>query len=175
MFYEPLMWKGIVKGLNRIKEIAKYVGRGGGLLYAGSWVTFNGRYGRGLWRRTAIKEVLPIEMLDLYDDRAECPEGAYVKAVNQGHPIMRGIPWDECPPFLGYNGVKAKNGAEVLATISPEGEQKEDPLIVVGNFGEGRVMVFTSDLVPHWGINFIRWEHYDRFWVQALKWLAKVS
>ena len=56
--YEALTWKGTVKGPNRIKEIVKYV-KEGGLLYAGSWVTFNRRYSRGLWRRTAIREVLP--------------------------------------------------------------------------------------------------------------------
>ncbi|RLE68907.1 MAG: hypothetical protein DRJ43_04785 [Thermoprotei archaeon] len=98
----------------------------------------------------------PVEMLDTYDDRVECPEGAYVKALNPEHPIMRGIPWEECPPFLGYNEVRAKEGSEVLATICPEGERRDDPLIVVGEFGKGRVMVFISDPVPHRGINFIR-------------------
>ena len=173
-FYEPWRWEGkIVKGPNRVKELVKYVREGGALIYAGSWVTFNGRFYRGLWRRTAITEILPVEIINEVDDRVECPEGAYIKVKEPDHPIMAGIPWNECPPFLGYNEVKAKPGSEVLATISPEGEEREDPLIVVGEAGEGRVMVFATDPVPHWGINFFRWKHYPKFWVQAVEWLTK--
>jgi uncharacterized membrane protein len=100
------------------------------------------------------------------DDEVEAPDGAFVKVVDADHPVVRGIPWETCPPFLGYNKLKPKPGAQVLATIG-EG----DPFIVVWERG-GRVMAFASDPVLHWGINFVKWEHYGRFWAQAIRWLA---
>ena len=173
IFYHPEEWKGIVKIPNRVKELVKWIKEGGGLIFAGSWVTFVGRYGRGLWWRTPLGDVLPVKLkVELIDDRVECPEGAYVKALKPEHPVMEGIPWEECPPFLGYNEVEATDRGEVLATISPEGEERKDPFIVVGEYHKGRVLVFTSDPVPHWGINFVRWKYYSKFWQQAVRWSA---
>jgi hypothetical protein len=71
----------------------------------------------------------------------EAPDGAFVKVVDASHPVVRGIPWETCPPFLGYNKLKPKPGAQVLATIG-EG----DPFIVVWERG-GRAMAFASDPV----------------------------
>ncbi|MGC9385096.1 MAG: glutamine amidotransferase [Kosmotogaceae bacterium] len=30
-----------------------------------------------------------------------------------------------------------------------------------------------SDLAPHWGIDFVKWEYYGKFWHQAIKWLTE--
>jgi uncharacterized membrane protein len=56
----------------------------------------------------------------------------------------------------------------VLARWKGEG----DPAICAGQFGEGRVLAYTSDPAPHWGCNFVFWEHYARLWTQAFDWLA---
>jgi len=154
---------------NRLKLIKRFVEEGGGLLMCGGWYSFSGRFGQGAWYGTPVAEVLPVE-LEPVDDRVEAPDGALVRAADGDHPVTRGIPWETCPPFLGYNRLKPKPGARVLATVG-EG----DPLIVVWERGRGRVMAFASDPVLHWGINFVRWEHYGRFWAQALRWLAKLS
>jgi len=166
-FYTPSEYEKFIVRPNRLKVIKEYVENGGALLMAGSWFTFSGRYGHSGWRNTPVAEVLPVEILP-EDDRVERPEGTKVKVVDPEHPVMAGIPWDQCPPFLGYNKTKLKKNAKLLATIGDE-----DPFIAVWDFEKGRAMAFTSDPCPHWGINFVNWDYYPKFWLQAMKWLAK--
>lgn len=162
-----LLEKGRYVGMpNRLKLIKRFVEEGGGLAMCGGWYSFSGRFGQGAWYGTPVAEVLPVE-LERGDDRVEAPDGAFVKVADASHPVVRGVPWETCPPFLGYNKLKPKHGARVLATIG-EG----DPFIVVWEHG-GRVMAFASDPVLHWGINFVKWEHYGKFWAQAIRWLAR--
>ena len=85
---------------------------------------------------------------------------------------MKDTPWEECPPFLGYNRAKLKKRAKLLATISRPYRNDEDPLIAVWDYGNGRSMAFATDITPHWGTNFIGWKYYKPFWVKAVKWLA---
>ncbi|MEM4029344.1 MAG: glutamine amidotransferase [Thermofilaceae archaeon] len=164
-----LLEKGKYVGMpNRLKLIKRFVEDGGGLLMCGGWYSFSGRFGQGGWYGTPVADVLPVE-LEPVDDRVEAPDGAFVRYANPNHPVTRGIAWETCPPFLGYNRLKPKRGAEVLARVGENG----DPLIVAWERGSGRVIAFASDPVLHWGINFVKWEQYGRFWTQALKWLAK--
>jgi uncharacterized membrane protein len=159
------LYKG---GTNRLKEIKKYVENGGALAFCGGWFGFQGRFGHGRWYGTPIAEILPVEILPVSDDRVETPEGVKPEIINAKHPITNGIPWNNCPTFLGYNKVgKIREGAELLGKI--EG----DPFIAAWEYRYGRVMVFTSDPAPHWGINFLKWKYYSKFWVQTINWLSK--
>lgn len=150
---------------NRMRELARFVCEGGGLIYGGGYFTFQGRYGRGNWYGTPIADALPIEMLNVVDDRQETPEGVRAVVTNTQHPVTRGIPWDQCPIFFGYNKSKSKPSGELLGTI--EGY----PFLAVGTFGKGRVLVFTPDPCAHWGEYFTRWEYYPKFWSQAVHWV----
>ena len=47
------------------------------------------------------------------------------------------------------------------------------PLVVVGEYGKGRIVTYMSDPAPHWGINFELWKGYDAFWQQSLQWVKK--
>ncbi|MFQ6066330.1 MAG: glutamine amidotransferase [bacterium] len=153
---------------NRLKEIKKYVEKGGGLAYCGGYFTFQGRYGRGNWYGTPVAEILPVEILPLPDDRVESPEGVKPEIIEENHPVMKGIEWNTCPEFFGYNRCgKVKEGGILLGKIGG------DPFIVVGKYGEGRVLVFSSDPVLHWGANFVEWQYYSNFWNQTVRWLAK--
>jgi uncharacterized membrane protein len=69
--------------------------------------------------------------------------------------------------LLGYNRTIIKKDAILLA------EYNGDPILAVWDYYNGRSLVFTSDCAPHWGGNFINWEYYTRFWIQAIKWVAK--
>ncbi|MFB0517458.1 MAG: glutamine amidotransferase, partial [Candidatus Neomarinimicrobiota bacterium] len=75
---------------------------------------------------------------------------------------------ETCPVFTGYNRLKAKPNAEVIAKVQEFG----DPFVVVGTYGKGKSMAFASDVAPHWGAGFMKWPGYDRFWVQAIRWLG---
>jgi uncharacterized membrane protein len=44
-------------------------------------------------------------------------------------------------------------------------------MLAVGQFGEGRVLAYTSDPAPHWGCNFVYWAEYARLWSNAIRWL----
>ena len=155
-------------GVNRIKLIVKYVNEGGGLIFCGGWFSFQGFRSYGNWLNTPLAKILPVEILNTPDDRVETPEGAKPIPIDRDHPINRGLEWESCPPFLGYNKVKRGRG-KVLVEL---GEEK-DPLVVVGEHGKGRILVFTSDPAPHWGSGFVTWKHYSRFWSQAVRWVAR--
>ncbi len=155
---------------NRLKAIREFTRNGGGLMMVGGWTSFSGRFGHGGYYDTPVEEALPVNCLKGLDDRIETPEGVHVNAKNTDHPIMRGIPWNECPVFEGYNKILPKEGSEVLATIG-EGED-ERPLVVTWQFGKGRAMAFSTDCSPHWAAFFQPWEYYGQFWRQSVTWLA---
>jgi uncharacterized membrane protein len=49
----------------------------------------------------------------------------------------------------------------------------DNPLIVVGEHGKGRVAAFASDMGPHWmPREFVEWPGYARLWQQLTTWLA---
>jgi uncharacterized membrane protein len=45
-------------------------------------------------------------------------------------------------------------------------------MIVVNKYGKGRALSFASDLAPHWGGGFVKWENYKKFWRTGFEWLA---
>lgn len=158
---------------NRLKAIREYTRQGGGLLMIGGWTSFSGRFGHGGYYDTPVEEALPVNCLKGLDDRVETPEGVHVRILAADHPVVQGIPWGDCPVFEGFNKIRPKKEARVLATIG-EGED-ENPLIVVWEFGKGRAMAFATDCSPHWAAFFQPWKYYGQFWRQAITWLAHKS
>ena len=89
----------------------------------------------------------------------------------QEHPILAGLD-EEWPALLGFNEVRPKSGASVLATVSADYGEK--PLLVAGDLGDGRTLAWTSDIGPHWlPPEFAAWDGYARLWRQALEWLVR--
>ena len=41
-------------------------------------------------------------------------------------------------------------------------------LVAVGTFGKGKALAYMSDPAPHWGCNFVCWQHYSAFWLKCL-------
>ena len=71
--------------------------------------------------------------------------------------------------MLGANEVVVRQGAgvEVLARL-PETEGGH-PLLVAGLYGEGRSVVWTSDVGPHWlPQSFVDWPGYGVLWKNIL-------
>jgi len=154
-------------GPNRLELIKEFVLNGGGLLMIGGWASFSGYMAQAKYYDTPVEEVLPVEILR-YDDRVEVSQGFMFEVLEPNHPIMNGIPWEEADfLLLGYNKVKLKEGAKLLA------KYKNDPIIAVWEIRKGRSMVFTSDCAPHWAGSFINWKYYSKFWIQSVVWLAK--
>ena len=157
---------------NRLSLLKQWTQEGGGLAMIGGYLSFQGIDGRARWHRTPVEEVLPVTCLP-YDDRLEIPEGfSAVVPAGIDHPIINDVPgpW---PLLLGANEVRVKNlaGVEVLARM-PESAGGH-PLLVVGSYGRGRTLAWTSDLSPHWlPASFSDWDGYAKIWRNAMGWLT---
>jgi uncharacterized membrane protein len=148
---------------NRLRVLAEYVERGGGLVMVGGYMSFSGIDGRARFGMSPLAAVLPVSMLN-YDDRIEVPEGLIPSVEAPNHPVLGGTS-GEWPPLLGYNRVIAKPGSTVVA------KSGADPLLVVGSAGSGRAVAFTSDLAPHWAPpEFLSWPHYRKLWASIINW-----
>lgn len=150
---------------NRIKLLAEWVRLGGGLMMAGGYLSFQGFQAKANYHDTAIEAVLPVDILP-YDDREETPEGVKGVLTDVEHPVTAGLD-AEWPILLGYQKLKAKDDATVLATI--EGR----PLVAVRTEGKGRTLIFSSDISPHWAPQeFMEWSGYGKLFGQAMTWLS---
>jgi uncharacterized membrane protein len=149
---------------NRLSAIRDYVQGGGGLVMIGGYLTFQGIDAKAQWAGTPVEEALPVT-IQTTDDRVEAPQGVTPLVANANHEITSGLP-GEWPKLLGYNRVRPRDGAEVLVSVA------HDPLIAVGQFGQGRSVAFTSDCGPHWcPPSFVEWDGYQRLWCQLLSWV----
>lgn len=151
--------------VNRLSLIAEYVEDGGGLLMVGGYMSFTGIDGRARYHATPLASVLPVTMLER-DDRIEAPEGLVATFSAPDHPALGNTP-PEWPILLGYNQLRAKNDATVIAACG------DDPLLVVGEVGKGRSVAFASDVAPHWAPpEFMAWPHYAKLFSSIVAWAA---
>ncbi|TRY20035.1 cytoplasmic protein [Tessaracoccus rhinocerotis] len=150
---------------NRAKLLREWVQRGGGLMMAGGYLSFQGFQAKANYHGTAIEEVLPVEILP-YDDRVESPEGVEGELTGVEHPVAEGLD-QQWPALLGYQKLTARPDATVLATVEAH------PLLVVRTVGEGRTLAFASDISPHWAPQeFMAWPGYARLFDNSVRWLA---
>ena len=151
---------------DRVRLTVEAIHQGTAAMFLGGWLSFTGEMGKGGWGRTRLAEVLPVRCMDIEDLR-ESTEGFTAGQYEAQHPVLRDVPLDTLPPILGYNRVQPREDAEVLATWS----DSDDPMLAAATFGRGRTLAYTSDPAPHWGCNFVYWQHYNRFWQNALRWV----
>lgn len=152
--------------VNKLSLIRDYVAQGGALCMIGGYMTFQGIQGRACYKRTPIEEILPVTLLE-GDDRAEYPEGFSPEITQIAHPVFAGIE-GPVPAMLGYNRTCLKPGAQLLA------RHGQDPIIAVGEYGQGRAMAYTCDCSPHWASpQLCAWPHYQRLWQNIARWLAR--
>ena len=151
---------------DRVRLTVRAVEAGGAMMFLGGWLSFNGECGKGGWGRTGLAQILPVRCLDVEDLR-ESTEGYRAEPIHRDHPIWAGVDVGKMPLVLGYNIVQPREDCQLLARWLPAG----DPLLATGRFGKGRVLAYTSDPAPHWGCNFVYWESYNRFWLNACDWV----
>jgi uncharacterized membrane protein len=150
---------------NPLIALNQWTRAGGGLMMAGGYLSFQGFQARANFARSPIADVLPVDMLTS-DDRAETPQGAVCKLVANDHEIAKA--WaDGVPALLGYNVVTAKPDAQIVATVD------DDVLIATREVGEGRSLVWTSDIGPHWcPTEFLEWDGFAPLVGAMLSWLG---
>ncbi len=148
--------------------------RGGGLLMLGGVNSFN----LGNYQDTMIEKMLPVIL--------PRPNVAYqhrefsiaLTKIGEKHPVMRQTGnrpvdrslWSQAPTLVGYNPIReVKLGAEVLATEPKSG----NPVLVVQNYGSGRVAAFATGGSWHWQMAVpVTDELHEKFWKQLVRWLA---
>lgn len=165
----PSVFDRFQRGEDRLSELAAWVGRGGGLLMVGGYLSFTGFEGKASFRQTAIAEVLPVTML-AEDDRVERPGGVVAAITAPEHDVLAGLGL-EWPHLLGYNNTVVKPDAELVATVDG------NPLIATTSHGSGRSAVFTSDCSPHWAPPEFceQWDGYSVLFDNLVTWLASAK
>lgn len=150
---------------NRLKLLSEWVRRGGGLMMAGGYLSFQGFQGKANYHGSPIEEILPVEIQPT-DDRIEAPEGVRGVLTGTPHPVVVGLD-PEWPYLLGFQKLTARSDALVLA------EAGSHPLLAVRAVGKGRTLAFASDISPHWAPKeFMEWAGYSILFDNAVRWLA---
>jgi len=166
-------------GETNLQQLADAVDRGKGLLLLGGYHSF----GAGGYRDTPLADVMPIEMDRFERQDFDSPirddlhlQGPIRMVPVGAHPITNLAPgkenaavWQKLPPLEGANkfaGVKDAAGVRVIAE-SP----KRQPLLVVGEYGQGRIVAMAGDSTWRWWMHGYANEH-RRFWRQAILWLV---
>jgi hypothetical protein len=178
------------------EQIAETVERGGrGLLMIGGWASFGGP--RGGYAGSRISDLLPVEIA-AEDDRVNSPLGTVLVARRAQHPAISSIQGQEPCVVVGYNGVRAKAGADVLvdgyrlhvdSDVRARLEKSTTPLLSVWQREAGRVGALAPDVMPHWAGGIIDWGErrltlptgnevghlYPAFLVDLVRWLGGLS
>jgi uncharacterized membrane protein len=131
------------------------------------------RWGRGAYYYTEDVHAIP-RIFAQEAERAsksslvEQPFKARVR--NPSHEILQGINWDRVPPLGGYVATTPKGNAETLLLT-----HRDEPLLEVWRYGLGRAVAFTSDAKPKWGVDWLRWRDFNKFWAQVVRWTLRTG
>jgi uncharacterized membrane protein len=164
-----------------LRALGQAVEQGRGVMMIGGYHSF----GPGGYYSTELRDVLPVEMgrferqeLDPLgpistDLHLEPPQGLPLVPVRP-HPITRlGLPeendevWSRLPPLRGANRLRTKDASQVLVESSGG-----DPILVAGEYGQGRTLAFAGDSTRLWW-QYGRESEHKRFWRQVVLWLAQ--
>jgi uncharacterized membrane protein len=96
-------------------------------------------------------------------------EKAFQPIASGSSEIFNGINTKSLPSLLGYIQTSSKEGSEVLLK-----SDQEDPILSVWQYGLGRTIAFTSDALPKWAIEWLKWSDFSKFWSQAIGWCLPV-
>lgn len=167
-------------GKENIEALSERVGQGQGLMMIGGFYSF----APGGYRTTKFNDVLPIEMPRFVRQEPGLNQpiqqdlhlpGPLPMLPAKRHPITRlagneednQAVWRKLPPLLGANRfVDVKPRAQVLV----EGPARQ-PLLVAGEYGDGRVLAFAGDSTRRWVRDYA--SEHKRFWRQCVLWLAQ--
>jgi hypothetical protein len=86
------------------------------------------------------------------------------------HEAIQDIDWKEAPPLGGYVATTLKGTADMVLMT-----HQEDPLLATWRYGLGRTAAFTSDAKPKWGVLWVRWNGFNKFWSQVVRWTLRTG
>ncbi|HUQ07397.1 MAG TPA: VWA domain-containing protein [Kofleriaceae bacterium] len=80
------------------------------------------------------------------------------------HPALDGVDLKKAPPLHGYQEVKPRPAAQVVAE-----DDEGHPILIRWPYGLGESVVWASDAGPRWAGDWVKWEGYSRFWTQLVR------
>ncbi len=83
---------------------------------------------------------------------------------------IQDINWREAPPLGGYVATTIKGTADMVLMT-----HQEDPLLATWRYGLGRSAAFTSDAKAKWGVLWVRWAGFNKFWAQVTRWTLRTG
>ncbi|MEW6202351.1 MAG: glutamine amidotransferase [bacterium] len=155
--------------------IVDYVKRGGSIVVLGGSGSLLSKHFRNL------SSVLPVEPVS--DDVVRGKVNAKLTPEGERHPIMRidegaslASMWSTLPYLFTCNILRARGSAEVLA-VNPWDwcEGQRCPLIVIGKYGKGTVLVIGFEGLWRWKLNTKSAQYYESFWQNILAYLLQVE
>lgn len=156
--------KQILTYPDRIRLTVEAVEAGRSMFFLGGWYSFTGELGKGGWGRTRLAEILPLRCME-GEDLVESTEGYHPRLTDAGMAAFGDLDLGDCPPILGYNQTREIESGQVLMRFRETG----DPALAIRQAGKGKVLAYTSDPAPHWGLNFVYWEQYGAFWRRCVE------
>ena len=164
------------------ENIRDFVRSGGSFaMIGGSSLLDGGRYAG-----TPIGEILPVGVTGKEEYRRDSPSEVKLTRAGISHPMTRfssdqdrgkGDPqgfWEEMPALEGINLLSPKSSATVLL----EGARGDRaPILTVGSFGKGRVLVLATDDSWKWYMGMVgkgkgNWAYF-RLMERMARWLTK--
>lgn len=86
-------------------------------------------------------------------------------------------------PVEGYSAVPGIQG--YVLTAMREGltqtpiihatTEGNDPIYAHWNYGLGRSIAYTSDVMGRWGSQWVSWNQFQAFWAQSIRWVMRPS
>jgi hypothetical protein len=163
--------------LKNIKSFVEDYGKS--LLILGGGNSFS----NGGYKSTPLDDIMPV-VLDRNTEKIN-KDFFKLKILDYSHPIMnleqdfydnKNV-WDKMPKLQGLVEVKAKEGANVLASNPnvADNEGKNYPVILEWKKKKGLVMCFTNNTTWRWSFNYdtaLKTNYYQKFWLKTIDYLV---
>jgi Ca-activated chloride channel family protein len=131
------------------------------------------KWGRGRFYYTEDDSTIPriFTLETQLASKASLVEQPFKATVaSPAHEAIQEINWKEAPPLGGYVATSMKNNADLVLMT-----HQEDPLLATWRYGLGRSVAFTSDAKAKWGVLWVRWGGFNKFWSQVTRWTLRTG
>ena len=151
--YDVIVLNNVAAMLMNLQQrytIERFVEAGGGLLIIGGEWSID----RGGFQNTFLGDLVPVEMKPPITTTAIYKEGLPLKS-NGNLRLRDKVNWDAAPQIFCMHDVQPIPGTKVLLKAG------DLPLIVQGDYGQGKVVVFTGStmgIVPQGKLAFWYWD-----------------
>ena len=131
------------------------------------------KWGRGRFYYTEDDSTIPriFTLETQLASKASLVEQPFKATVaSPAHEAIQEIDWKEAPPLGGYVATSMKSNADLVLMT-----HQEDPLLATWRYGLGRSVAFTSDAKAKWGVLWVRWGGFNKFWSQVTRWTLRTG